>query len=76
MEEQKGNVAPGQQNYPSEEEPQGNPNRQTPDEILQGAQQEDQLDKLKKNAPDGNEGKQHGAEPKAYQYERKTKNDE
>ncbi|MCD8742191.1 hypothetical protein LT679_16385 [Mucilaginibacter roseus] len=57
MEQQKGNVAPGQQNYPSEEQPQGNPNRQTPDEIVQGAKQNDQLDKLEENAPDEDEGK-------------------
>lgn len=71
MENRKGNMAPGQQNSPSEKEPQGNPNRQSSDEIVEGARQEDQLDKLHENAPDGNDGKEIGAEPKAYQHERK-----
>ncbi|TWR30925.1 hypothetical protein FPZ43_00125 [Mucilaginibacter pallidiroseus] len=75
MEDKKGNMAPGQQNYPSNEDPQGNPNRKTGSEIIKGARQEDQLDKMKENAPEDGTNNTIGAEPKAYQYHRKTENE-
>jgi hypothetical protein len=60
MNEQEQNAAPGQQNYPSEQEPQGNPNAESAGEIVKGARNEDQLEKMKEAAPEGEEGKQTG----------------
>lgn len=71
MTEQAGSMAPGQQNYPSENEPQGSKAILSGEEISDGANQEDQLDELKKNSTDIDEDKKSGAAPTAYHYERK-----
>jgi hypothetical protein len=76
MSEQQDNMAPGQQNYPNPDENVITPIAKPAEEIRSGAQQEDQLDELKANAPDDNSGKQVGAEPTAYQYERQTEDKE
>jgi hypothetical protein len=76
MSEQQDNMAPGQQNYPNPEENEITPIAKPAKEIRSGAQQEDQLDKLKANAPDDNSGKQVGAEPTAYQYDRQLTDEE
>ncbi|WP_295767190.1 hypothetical protein [uncultured Mucilaginibacter sp.] len=71
MAEQNESMAPGQQNYPSENEPQGNSHALSGNEIREGANEEDQLDELKENSTDVDEDKKSGAAPTAYQYERK-----
>lgn len=47
--------APGQQNAPKEGEPIHTPAEQTPEMILKGARNEDQLEQLKANAENGGE---------------------
>ncbi|MVN92966.1 hypothetical protein [Mucilaginibacter aquatilis] len=76
MSEQKGSMAPGQQNYPSENEPQGNPHALSGDEIREGANEEDQLDELKENSTNVDDNKKSGAAPTAYQNERKITDDQ
>jgi len=76
MTEQAGSMAPGQQNYPSEKEPQGNPNAVSGKEIKEGANEQDQLDELKKNPSGVEDDKKAGAAPTAYHYERKTTGDQ
>ncbi|UEG51690.1 hypothetical protein LLH06_11990 [Mucilaginibacter daejeonensis] len=57
------NMAPGQQNFPSKEDPQGNPHRRSTEEIVEGARTEDQLDEFKSNAPKGGTEHHEGAAP-------------
>lgn len=76
MDQQNGNMAPGQQNYPFNEEPQGNPNAQPGEAIREGAREEDQLDKLKENTSDQDNAESIGAPPDAYQYDRETTDNE
>ncbi|RVU00314.1 hypothetical protein EOD41_12585 [Mucilaginibacter limnophilus] len=75
MEPSKENVAPGQQNYPTGNPDEDNKLAHPEEEITRGARQEDQLDKMKEAAPEGDEGKEHGAEPNVYQYKRQETND-
>ncbi|RCH55320.1 hypothetical protein DJ568_09065 [Mucilaginibacter hurinus] len=65
-------MAPGQQHYPDPDKEVQNKQALTPSEIVDGANQEDQLEKMRQNAPKGNEGKETGAEPRAYNYHRQT----
>lgn len=63
MEEQEGNMAPGQQNYPSNDESQGNSHALSGDEIREGANEEDQLDEFKKNPKSVDDNQKSGAAP-------------
>jgi hypothetical protein len=55
-------------------------NQQEGKDIIKGATNEDQLDKLKEAVPEGGRDaypeKQSGTEPDAYQYERERENDD
>jgi hypothetical protein len=66
MQQQDNNMAPGQQNYPSTNKEENNKNTLPDEEIRAGAQQDDQLDKFKQDAPEGEEGERIGSQPSAY----------
>lgn len=63
MKNEEGNMAPGQQNYPKNNREEDNKLVHPDEEINHGAQQTDQLEKLKQAAPNDEAGKQTGAQP-------------
>jgi hypothetical protein len=66
MVQQDDNMAPGQQNYPTTSKEENNQNAQSGEELKAGARQDDQLDKLKQNVTEGEEGEKIGSPPNAY----------